>query len=120
MICQWGPEMYMIGSLAASRSEQHAMRTTDSGELGTGCAFWHGIVDALAEAGITCWADKGYQGAGGTVRLPYHGRWDSLSAGQPAPFRVFGSQFARLLRDRVTPLPRGACRRRTREGTRDH
>jgi len=30
----------------------------------------HGIVDALAETGINCWADKGYQGAGGTVRLP--------------------------------------------------
>jgi hypothetical protein len=44
----------------------------------------HGIIDALAQAGITCWADKGYQGAGGTVRLPYRGRWDSLSAGQQA------------------------------------
>ncbi|OEJ21154.1 transposase [Streptomyces agglomeratus] len=42
----------------------------------------HGIIDALAEAGITCWADKGYQGAGGTVRLPYRGRWDRLSVGQ--------------------------------------
>lgn len=44
----------------------------------------HGTVDALAEAGIKCWADKGYQGAGGTVRLPYRGRWNSLSAGQHA------------------------------------
>ncbi|WP_109006112.1 IS5 family transposase [Streptomyces rishiriensis] len=44
----------------------------------------HGIIEALTEAGITCWADKGYQGAGGTVRLPYRGRWDSLSAGQQA------------------------------------
>jgi hypothetical protein len=44
----------------------------------------HGIIDALAEAGITCWADKGYQGAGGTVRLPYRGRWDRLSVGQQA------------------------------------
>ncbi len=44
----------------------------------------HGIIDALADAGINCWADKGYQGAGGTVRLPYRGRWDSLSAGQQA------------------------------------
>ncbi|MGW5255828.1 IS5 family transposase [Streptomyces sp. NPDC004012] len=44
----------------------------------------HGIIEALAEAGITCWADKGYQGAGGTVRLPYRGRWDSLSTGQQA------------------------------------
>ncbi|MGB8938794.1 MAG: IS5 family transposase [Streptomyces sp.] len=44
----------------------------------------HGIIDALTEAGINCWADKGYQGAGGTVRLPYRGRWDRLSAGQQA------------------------------------
>lgn len=42
----------------------------------------HGIIDALAEAGIRCWADKGHQGARGTVRLPYRGRWETLSAGQ--------------------------------------
>lgn len=28
----------------------------------------HGIIGAFAQAGINCWADKGYQGAGGTVR----------------------------------------------------
>ncbi len=44
----------------------------------------HGIIEALTEAGITYWADKGYQGAGGTVRLPYRGRWESLSTGQQA------------------------------------
>ncbi len=44
----------------------------------------HGIVDALAEAGIQCWADKGYRGAGGTVRIPCWGRWQTLSAGQKA------------------------------------
>jgi hypothetical protein len=44
----------------------------------------HGIIEALAEAGIACWADRGYRGAGGTVRLPYRGRWDSLSTGQQA------------------------------------
>ncbi|MEE4545981.1 transposase family protein [Streptomyces sp. V4-01] len=44
----------------------------------------HGIVDALTTAGIRCFADKGYQGAGGTVRVPYRGRWDKLSAGQKA------------------------------------
>ncbi|MDQ0757766.1 hypothetical protein QF027_000401 [Streptomyces canus] len=44
----------------------------------------HGIIDALAEAGITCWTDKGYQGASGTVRLPYRGRWDhSPSVSRP-------------------------------------
>ncbi|MFI1976873.1 transposase family protein [Streptomyces wedmorensis] len=44
----------------------------------------HGIIDALAEAGIPCWADKGYRGAGGTVRIPCWGRWESLSTGQQA------------------------------------
>jgi hypothetical protein len=44
----------------------------------------HSIVDALAEAGIACWADKGYRGAGGTVRTPCWGRWETLSTGQQA------------------------------------
>lgn len=44
----------------------------------------HGIIDALEEAGVECWADKGYRGADGTVRLPYWGRWETLSAGQQA------------------------------------
>ncbi|WP_406464431.1 IS5 family transposase [Streptomyces sp. NBC_01622] len=44
----------------------------------------HGIVDALADAGANCLADKGYQGAGGTVRVPYRGRWETLSTGQQA------------------------------------
>ncbi len=42
----------------------------------------HGIIDALAQAGIPCRADKGYRGAGGTVRIPYWERWDTLSPGQ--------------------------------------
>ncbi|RPE39101.1 DDE superfamily endonuclease [Streptomyces sp. Ag109_O5-1] len=44
----------------------------------------HGIIDALAQADIPCWADKAYQGAGGTVRVPYRGRREKLSAGQQA------------------------------------
>ncbi|NEB76588.1 transposase family protein, partial [Streptomyces sp. SID14478] len=44
----------------------------------------HGIVDALDQAGITCWADKGYQGARRTIRVPFRGRWSTLSAGQQA------------------------------------
>ncbi|MEW1860685.1 IS5 family transposase [Streptomyces sp. NPDC088194] len=44
----------------------------------------HGIIDALDRAHVTCWADKGYRGAGGTVRIPYWGRWDTLSPGQRA------------------------------------
>ena len=44
----------------------------------------HGIIGALEEAGVECWGDKGYRGAGGTIRLPYWGRWETLSAGQQA------------------------------------
>jgi hypothetical protein len=44
----------------------------------------HGIIDALDQAHITCWADKGYQGARGTIRVPFRGRWEALSAGQQA------------------------------------
>lgn len=44
----------------------------------------HGIIDALTEAGLACWADKGYQGAGSAVRVPFRGRWDRLSTGQRA------------------------------------
>ncbi|WP_372412137.1 transposase family protein [Streptomyces luteireticuli] len=51
-------------------------------------ARMHGIIDALATAGVTCWADKGYQGAGGTVRVPYRGRRKNLSRGQRAVNRA--------------------------------
>ncbi len=30
----------------------------------------HGVVDALAKAGVKCWADKAYRGADGTVLPP--------------------------------------------------
>ncbi|MGW9302864.1 transposase family protein [Streptomyces cyaneofuscatus] len=51
---------------------------------GIRAARTHGIIDALAQADILCWADKAYQGAGGTVRVPYRGRWEKLSTGQQA------------------------------------
>ncbi|MET9914531.1 transposase family protein [Streptomyces sp. NPDC006476] len=44
----------------------------------------HGIIDALTQAGVRTWADKGYQGARGTIRVPYRGRWSRLSAGKRA------------------------------------
>ncbi|MFF2132979.1 transposase family protein [Streptomyces olivochromogenes] len=34
----------------------------------------HGIIEALADAGLKCWADKAYQGAGEPVRVPFRGR----------------------------------------------
>jgi DDE superfamily endonuclease len=44
----------------------------------------HGIIDTLTSEDVPCWADKAYQGAGGTVRVPYRGRWETLSTGQQA------------------------------------
>ncbi|MCT7351202.1 transposase family protein [Streptomyces sp. 15-116A] len=44
----------------------------------------HCILDALTEADIRCWTDKGYRGAGGTVRTPCWRRWDTLSASRQA------------------------------------
>ncbi|GAA2644063.1 transposase family protein [Streptomyces spororaveus] len=44
----------------------------------------HGIIDALTKADLACWADKGYQGAGGTVRVPFRGKHRILSTGQQA------------------------------------
>ncbi|MFC7895484.1 transposase family protein [Streptomyces sp. NPDC057381] len=44
----------------------------------------HGVIATLTAVGITCWADKGYRGAGGTVRVPYWGRWESFCTGQKA------------------------------------
>ncbi len=35
-------------------------------------------------ADVRCWADKGYQGAGGTVRAPYRTRWENISASRQA------------------------------------
>jgi DDE superfamily endonuclease/Helix-turn-helix of DDE superfamily endonuclease len=46
----------------------------------------HGIIDALNSAGVMTFADKGYQGAGGTVRTPFkrHRRRPKLSRRQKA------------------------------------
>ena len=66
----------------------------------------HGIIDALAQAGINCWAEEGYQSAGGTVRLPYRGRWDSLSAGQEAVNRFHATVRALVEQAMATLKPR--------------
>lgn len=44
----------------------------------------HGIINALDQARIPCWADKCYQGARDTVRVPFHGRWETVSTGLQA------------------------------------
>ncbi|WP_406378577.1 transposase family protein [Streptomyces sp. NBC_01618] len=52
----------------------------------------HGIIEALTQAGIRTWADKGYQGGRGTIRVPYRGRWSTLPAGK----RAVNSSHARI------------------------
>ena len=81
----------------------------------------HGIIDALAETGITCWADKAYQGAGGTVRvltaaggrtsrrdsrpstglMPGSGHWSS----RPSPRSSPGASCASSAAHRPEPPP---------------
>lgn len=78
----------------------------------------HGIIDAFTEAGINCWADKGYQGAGGTVRRPHRGRWDNLSAGQQAVNRSH-AKIRALVEQAIATLkswrlPRNLCCSTTR------
>ncbi|MFJ8274309.1 transposase family protein [Streptomyces sp. NPDC094154] len=80
----------------------------------------HGIVDSLAEAEITCWADKDYRGAGGTVRIPYWGRRETLSAGQKAvnrshaKIRALVEQAVATLKSwRFLPKPRCSTARIT-------
>jgi hypothetical protein len=50
----------------------------------------HGIIDALTKAAVMTFADKGYQGAGGTVRTPFkrHHRRPPLSRNQKAVNRA--------------------------------
>ncbi|GAA2416351.1 hypothetical protein GCM10010420_53200 [Streptomyces glaucosporus] len=58
----------------------------------------HGIIDALADADVPRRTDKGHQDAGGTIRVPYRGRWETLSAGQQAvnrPTRRSGPSSSR-------------------------
>ena len=44
----------------------------------------HNTIDVLADADLPCWGDKGYQGAGGTVRVPFRGNHRNFYAGQQA------------------------------------
>ncbi|MFF5712331.1 transposase family protein [Streptomyces sp. NPDC012756] len=64
----------------------------------------HGIIDALAEAGVKCWADKAYQGAGRPVRVPFRGRrlkrWMRLHNSSHAKIRCLGEQAMATLKGR--------------------
>jgi hypothetical protein len=62
----------------------------------------HGIIDALAEAGLKCWADKAYQGAAGNVRVPVKGRrlkrWQRRHNTTHAKIRCVGEQAMATLK----------------------
>lgn len=56
----------------------------------------HGIIEAPTEAGLRCWADKAYQGAGGSIRVPFRGRrpkqWKRRHNTTHAKIRCLGEQ----------------------------
>ncbi|RST22890.1 IS5/IS1182 family transposase [Streptomyces sp. WAC04770] len=62
----------------------------------------HGIVDALADVGFKCWADKAYQGAGRQVRVPFRGRrlkrWKRRHNTTHAKIRSVGEQAMAILK----------------------
>lgn len=61
----------------------------------------HGIVDALAAAGLKCWADKAYQGAGRHIRVPFRGRlkrWKRRHNSSHAKIRCLGEQAMAVLK----------------------
>ncbi|MFE7427937.1 transposase family protein [Streptomyces sp. NPDC057545] len=62
----------------------------------------HGIIDALAEADVKCWADKAYQGAGHPVRVPFRGRrlkrWKRRHNSTHAKIRCLGEQAMATLK----------------------
>jgi hypothetical protein len=64
----------------------------------------HGIIEALAEAGLRCWADKAYQGAGDLVRVPLRGRrlkrWKRRHNSTHAKIRCVDEQAMATLKGR--------------------
>ncbi|MDQ0945762.1 transposase family protein [Streptomyces sp. V1I1] len=62
----------------------------------------HGIIENLADAGLKCWADKAYQGADGTVRVPFRGRrlkrWKRRHNSSHAKIRCLGEQAMATLK----------------------
>ncbi|WP_405434919.1 transposase family protein [Streptomyces anulatus] len=62
----------------------------------------HGIIGALAEADVKCWADKAYQGAGRPVRVPFRGlrlkRWKRRHNRTHAKIRCLGEQAMATLK----------------------
>nr|BFD87937.1 IS5/IS1182 family transposase [Streptomyces sp. Xyl84] len=76
----------------------------------------HGIIRTLTDADIKCWADKGYRGAGGTVRIPCWGRWETFSKGQKAVNRSH-AKIRALVEQAVATLKSWRLLRRLRCST---
>lgn len=62
----------------------------------------HGIVEALAAAGLKCWADKANQAAGLHIRVPFRGRrlerWRRRHNSSPAKIRCVDEQAMAVLK----------------------
>lgn len=62
----------------------------------------HRIIEALADVGLKCWADKAYQGAGGPVRVPLRGcslrRWKRRHNTTHAKIRCLGERAMATLK----------------------
>ncbi|MGY3685016.1 transposase family protein [Streptomyces sp. TE33382] len=62
----------------------------------------HGIVDALAAAGLKCWADKAYQGTGRHIQVPFRDRrlkhWKRRHNSSHAKIRCAGEQTMAVLK----------------------
>ncbi|MFE3526774.1 transposase family protein [Streptomyces sp. NPDC059161] len=62
----------------------------------------HGIIDALVDADLKCWADKAYQGAARNVRVPFKGRslkrWQRRHNTTHAKIRCVGEQTMATLK----------------------
>jgi hypothetical protein len=67
----------------------------------------HGLIDMLTTSDVTAFADKAYQGAGGTVRTPFkrHATRPRLSRGQKAANRAHAR--IRALGERAVSLLKG-------------
>ncbi|MCX4673498.1 transposase family protein [Streptomyces sp. NBC_01381] len=62
----------------------------------------HGLVEALAEAELECWADRAHQGAGRHIRVPIRGRklqrWQRRHNTTHAKIRCVGEQAMSTLK----------------------
>ncbi|MEU1534677.1 hypothetical protein [Streptomyces fagopyri] len=70
--------------------------------------FANAIIDALAAAGLKCWADKAYQGVGRHVRVLFRGRrlkrWKRRRDSTHAKVRCLGEQAMVVLKGRRLQL----------------